>query len=263
MPYSTENGLKIYYDLCGNGPPMVLVHANPYDRRLWMYQIARFSQHFTVASVDIRGYGFSDKPETPFTLEDMADDVLGVCKREGITRAIFGGVSVGSGIALVIGLDHPEIADALVLVGGNSRGGGSIQKRIDGYTSDDLAGYRRAHMCELFAPTFPDTPLGRWTVNLFCENSDTLSGRSIAQIFRAREGCDMSGRLSGMTVPTLVINGEYDGSLKAGQATAAGIPGARHVVIPATGHACCIEDPGRFDEAMIGFIKDKGLWPQT
>ena len=262
MPYSTETGPKIYYEVAGQGPAMVLVHANPYDRRLWLYQIARLSQFYTVISLDIRGYGLSDKPETPFSLEDMAEDVIGVCRREGITHAIFAGVSVGSGIALVIGLDHPEMADGLILVGGNSRGGGGIQKRIDGYTSDDLAGFRRAHMCELFAPGFPETPQGRWTVNLFCENSPTLSGQSIAQIFRAREGCNMTARLPEIRTPTLVINGDYDGSMRAGKETAAGIPGAKHVVIPKTGHACCIEDPATFDAAMIGFLKENRLWPE-
>ena len=140
---------------------MVLVHANPYDRRLWMFQAARFSQFYTVVSIDIRGYGLSDKPTTPFTLEDMADDILGVCKTEGIEKAIFGGCSVGSGIALLIGLDHPEMTDAIILVGGSSRGGGKIQRRIDGFTSGDLAAYRRLHMIELFAPGFTETPQKR------------------------------------------------------------------------------------------------------
>jgi 3-oxoadipate enol-lactonase len=263
MPYSTENGLKIYYEVSGDGPALVFVHANPYDRRLFMYQVARFSQFFKVVNIDIRGYGFSDKPETPFTLWNMADDILGVCKSEGITRAIFCGCSVGSGIALLIGQEHAQMTQALVLVGGGSKGGGNIQKRIDGYTSNDLLGFRDAHMRDLFAPTFPQTPLGRWVLAMFNENSHTLSGASIAHIFRSREGCDMSGRLAEMKIPTLVINGEYDNSLTAGRETAAAIPGARHAVIPGTGHACCIEDPAAFDAPMIAFLKDNALWPKA
>lgn len=262
MPYSRENGLDIYYDISGEGAPLVLVHANPYDRRLWMYQTARFSQFFKVIAIDIRGYGLSDKPEMPFTLADMTADVLGVCKSEGLTRAIFGGCSVGSGIALLIGIEHPEMAQALILVGGASRGGGNIQKRINGYMSADLAGFRLAHMKELFAPSFPDTPHGRWVLDMFSENSLTLSGASIAHIFRSREGCDMSGRLGDIRCPTLVINGEYDTSLQPGRETAAGISGARHIVIPGTGHACCIEDPAAFDAPVIAFLKETNLWPQ-
>jgi pimeloyl-ACP methyl ester carboxylesterase len=227
-----------------------------------MYQTARFSQFFKVVTIDIRGYGLSDKPETPFTLADMTADVLGVCKSEGIDSAIFGGCSVGSGIALLIAIDHAEMAQALILVGGASKGGGNIQKRINGYTSDDLAGFRIAHMKELFAPSFSETPHGRWVLNMFSENSAMLSGDSIAHIFRSREGCDMSGRLTDIRCPTLVINGEYDTSLEPGREAAAGIPGARHVVIPGTGHACCIEDPAAFDAPVIAFLKDTNLWPR-
>ena len=53
----------------------------------------------------------------------MADDVLGVCRDEEVKEAILGGVSVGSGMALLLGLDHPEMFKALILVGGNSGAG--------------------------------------------------------------------------------------------------------------------------------------------
>lgn len=65
MPYSTSNGLKIWYEVNGDGPAMIFVHANPFDNTLWTYQIAHFSTWFRVISIDIRGYGRSDKPTTP------------------------------------------------------------------------------------------------------------------------------------------------------------------------------------------------------
>src|SRR4249920_3884676 len=131
MSHSTVNGLSIYYEVSGAGFPLVMVHANPFDHNLWMYQIAHFSTYFKVIALDIRGYGRSDKPATPFSLKNMADDVLGVCRDEGVTEAILGGVSVGSGIALLLGLEHPQIFKALILVGGNSGGAGSIDDRIE------------------------------------------------------------------------------------------------------------------------------------
>ncbi len=104
MPYSTANGIKIYYEVYGEGFPFVLVHANPFDHNLWLYQVNHFSTYFKIIAVDIRGYGRSDKPATNFTLEDMAEDVLSVCRDEGVKEAILGGVSVGSGIAVILGL---------------------------------------------------------------------------------------------------------------------------------------------------------------
>src|SRR5262245_35660550 len=105
MPFACNRDVRIYYEVYGDGPPMVLVHANPFDRRLFTYQIASLSPYFRLVALDIRGYGRSDKPAAKFTLGDMAEDVLAVCAQEKIERAVFMGVSVGSGIALLIGLD--------------------------------------------------------------------------------------------------------------------------------------------------------------
>lgn len=263
MPYSTTNSLKIYYEVSGEGFPFVMVHANPFDHNLWMYQIAHFSTYFKVIAIDIRGYGRSDKPSTPFTLKDMADDVLGVCRDESVTEAILGGVSVGSGMALLLGLDYPELFKALILVGGSSGPGGAIDKRIQGYTKVGIEKYHIQHLKELVAPDFPQTKLGKYLLNTYVERDPWLSGESIAQIFRARAGTDMTTRLESMKVPTLVINGEYDNSLKAGQRTASLIPGAMHRILPKTGHACCIEDPAGFDEFVIEFLRANRLLPSS
>jgi 3-oxoadipate enol-lactonase len=261
MAYSVANGVKIYYEVSGEGLPFVLVHANPFDHNLWMYQIAHFSTYFKVIAVDIRGYGRSDKPPSPFSLSDMADDVLGVMRDEQINEAVLGGVSVGSGIALLLGLDHPKLFKAVILVGGNSGGAASIDDRIHGYTKVGLAPYHIQHLKELVAPDFPQTKLGQYLLNTFAERDPWLSGDCIAQIFRARGGTDMAPRLGSMTLPTLVINGEYDNSLAAGKRTASLIAGAVHKILPKTGHACCIEDPAGFDATVIEFLKAKDLMP--
>ncbi len=263
MPYSTTNSLKIYYEVSGEGFPFVMVHANPFDHNLWMYQIAHFSTYFKVIAIDIRGYGRSDKPSTPFTLKDMADDVLGVCRDESVTEAILGGVSVGSGMALLLGLDYPELFKALILVGGSSGPGGAIDERIQGYTKVGIEKYHIQHLKELVAPDFPQTKLGKYLLNTYVERDPWLSGESIAQIFRARAGTDITTRLESMKVPTLVINGEYDNSLNAGQRTASLIPGAMHRILPKTGHACCIEDPAGFDGFVIEFLRANRLLPSS
>lgn len=259
MPYADSNGIRIYYETSGEGLPFVWVHANPFDHNLLMYQVAHFSTFYRVIALDIRGYGRSDKPTTPFTLRDMADDVLAVCRAEGVEEGIVGGVSVGSGIALLLGLDHPEMWRAAILVGGSSGGGGRIQERIEGYTSDART-YHGKHIRELVAPGFAETGLGAYLLNIFLERNRWLSGESIAQIFRARAGTDMTPRLADMKVPVLVINGEHDLSLEGGKKTARLTPGAVHRVLPGTGHACCIEDPAGFDEIVREFLAANGLW---
>jgi pimeloyl-ACP methyl ester carboxylesterase len=260
MPLSRRNGVDIWYEVKGDGPALVLVHANPFDHDLWMYQAAHFSTWFRVVGIDIRGYGRSSKVVTPYALRDMCDDVIAVMDDLGIARAICGGCSVGSGIAILLGLDHPDRFDALILVGGNSGSSDRYKARVDGYRHD-LADYHIKHLRDLVRPQFADSRLGRHLLNQFVEREPRLRGEAIAQVFMAGNHTDTTARLPTMRVPTLVINGEYDHSLPGGRRTAGLVPGAVHKVLPDTGHACCIEDPAGFDALVIDFLRLRGLMP--
>lgn len=261
MPYSTNKGVRIYYEVSGEGFPLILIHANPFDHNLWIYQISHFSTCFKVIALDLRGYGRSDKPTAELSLKDMADDVLCVCRHEGVQEAILLGASVGSAIALLLAIDHPEMVKAVILVGGSSKGGGRIQDRIRGYTETGVDKYRRQHMEALVGPQFKDSKIGRHLLKTFEKTNPWLSGESIAQIFRARAKADMTAHLARLKLPALVINGELDHSLPAGRQTAEMIPGAVHRILPGTGHACCIEDPAGFDSLVEAFLTEHGLMP--
>src|SRR5262245_18103861 len=137
----------------------------------------------------------------------MAEDVGVVMRDAGAERAILCGCSVGSGIAIMLGLEHPELSDAIVLVGGNTGASARYQGRIDGYRKS-LTDYHIKHLRELVAPAFADSRLGRHLLTMWVEREPRLSGEAIAQVFMAGNHTDTTGRLPTMTVPTLVINGE-------------------------------------------------------
>jgi len=256
MPFTVNHGVKIAYSVEGSGPALVFVHANPFDRRLFLYQVAQYAPRFRTIAIDIRGYGDSDKPESPFTLRDMADDIVAVVRAEKVDRAIFLGVSVGANIVLLIGLEHPQLVKALVMVGGGARMT-TGEKRIAGYLGD-AASYRGVHMRELVSPAFSESPLGAWLLGLFLSGELAISGASIAQIFRALMASDVRSRLHEIVVPTLLVNGELDGALPNSREAAAGIPGAQHVILPGSGHACNLEDPAAFDRTVTPFVLAHG-----
>jgi pimeloyl-ACP methyl ester carboxylesterase len=260
MPFSRSNGVDIWYEVAGDGPAMVLVHANPFDHDLWMYQSAHFSTWFKVVGVDIRGYGRSAKVTTPYSLKDMGDDVVGVMKDLKIDRAVLGGCSVGSSIALLLALDRPDLFSAVILVGGNASSSPRYPKRIEGYRGN-LAEYHPRHIRELVRPEFADSRLGKHLLAMFLERGPRLKGEAIAQVFMAGNHTDTTARLSTMKVPTLVINGEFDNSRPAGEKTASLTSGAVHKVLPGTGHACCLEDPAGFDALVIDFLTSRNLMP--
>ncbi len=260
MPYSRANGVDIWYEISGDGPALILIHANPFDHDLWLYQRAHFSTWFKVVGIDIRGYGRSAKITTPFTLKTICDDVIGIMDDLGIERAICMGCSVGSGTTILLGLDHPERFAALILVGGNSGTSDRYMKRVEGYRSD-LGSYHIQHMGELVEPAFAQSRLGRHLLNIFVEREPRLNGDAIAHVFIAGNSTDTTERVPQLKVPTLVINGEFDHSRAAGERTASLVPGAEHRILSGTGHACCIEDPAGFDALVLEFLAARGLLP--
>lgn len=259
MPWSRTNGLDIYYEVAGEGPPLVLLHANPFDHTMWLYQIAHYSRRYTVVAVDLRGYGRSAKPETAFTFEDMANDVLGVVRDLRYSSAGLIGASIGATLALAIALDHPDLVRALVLVGGEAGNPPVFAKLAANYADKPLAVQRREHVAMIADPGFAASALGRHLIETALENTPALSGKAIAQIFRARTAVDLRGRLGTVSAPTLVINGVSDVSLESGLYTAHRIPDAVHRVVPASGHLCCLENPAAFDALVLGFLDGQGL----
>jgi pimeloyl-ACP methyl ester carboxylesterase len=267
MPVSRANGLDIYYEKAGSGPPLVLIHALPFDHNLWLYQVQRYSAHFTTLAMDLRGWGRSAKPHTPFSLADMGNDILGVLKDEGVSGgAVVLGCSIGSKLALMLACDRPDIFSAAILVGGNSGPQAQFDHRIAAYREHQAKGtlkeYHLGHLRHGVTQAWADTAIGRYLLNGFVERDDALDADSIAQVFGALTVSDLTDRLPAYKSPTLIVNGEFDNALKGGTRTASLIAQAEHTIIPGTGHCCFLEDPGSFDVLVSDFLKRNRLWPQ-
>ena len=259
MPYSTINGVKSYYEVSGEGFPLVLMHANPFDRRMFLYQVAHFSTFMKVINIDLRAYGYSDKPATPVTMTELCEDVVAVCRQEGAKQAVFAGVSVGGVMGLQLGLDHPELFKALILVGCSSMPGDRYQSRIDGYMQQSVGQFHIQHLTDLVSKDFPQTRLGKYLLSMHTEMDSRLNAPAIAEIFNALQNRDLTARLPELKMPVLIMNGEFDNSLKRSKEMSTRIAGAEHRTISGAGHACCLEDPATFDAHVLDFLKKHGF----
>lgn len=268
MPVSRANNLEIYYETSGSGPALVLLHAMPFDHNLWLFQVSHLSSCFTTIAIDIRGWGRSAKPTSPFTLRDMGDDVMGVLADAGVKDgALVMGCSFGSKIALMLALDHPDIFDAAILVGGNSGLQNHLAPHIDAYRAHGAAGklqdYHRRHLRAGVTPQWADSAFGRYLIEGFVERGRGLDPESIARVFQAVMDCDLTSRLATMRVPLLIVNGEHDSAFAGGQRTASLVEGAERRIIPRVGHCCFLEDPDRFDALLKEFLVSNRLWPSA
>ena len=100
------NGLKISYEVAGNGPWLTLSHSLACDKHMWDEQMDALTKHYRVLRFDTRGHGASSAPQGAYTLEQLADDVHGLLTGLGISRTHWAGLSMGGMIGQTFALKY-------------------------------------------------------------------------------------------------------------------------------------------------------------
>ena len=132
MPTLDRDGVKIHYEVHGDGPPLILTHGYSSTSAMWREQIAPLSKRYRLILWDMRGHGQTDSPDDPSlyshdaTVAYMAA-LLDMARAE---RAIVGGLSLGGYVSLDFYLRYPERVRALLLFAGRLFLGGRFRFRL-------------------------------------------------------------------------------------------------------------------------------------
>ena len=113
--YAQANGLMMFYEARGSGPPLILLHGGTATSSMWRPQIPTLVQHFRVITPDGRGHGRTDNPTGELSYRLLADDVAGFIQDLGLIKPLICGYSDGGQIVLEIGMRYPGLAAALVV----------------------------------------------------------------------------------------------------------------------------------------------------
>lgn len=261
MPYVQVNGLRLHYLVQGFGPAMVLIHGLGSCAEDWsLLQAPTWSQRYRVLMPDLRGHGRSDKPPGPYTVHQMADDIAGLLEALGVSRAHVVGLSLGGAVAQALAVQHPERVRSLVLVNTfaylRPRGWAEWWRTLTsiGALLVNLALHARMEAEELF-PRPGQAGLRRVAYHRLCAN-DPAAYRA-AMI--AAAGYDGRRDLGRIRAPTLVVAGLEDTvvPLRAKEELVAGIPGARLVTVPRSGHATPTDQPVVFNRLVLEFLREQ------
>ena len=108
--YASVNGTRIAYERGGNGYPLLLLHGYPETRRMWRGVASALTSRFDVVSMDLRGYGDSDRPDDPsgYDKRSMGEDALALARSLGWDRFLLAGHDRGGRAARRLAADHPE-----------------------------------------------------------------------------------------------------------------------------------------------------------
>ena len=115
MPTVKANGIDIYYEQQGEGPPLVLIPYLAADQACYAFQVGEYAKHFTCFTVDLRGAGLSGKPEGSYTTSLLADDVAAFMQAVGLDSAHVAGLSLGAATGMWLAARHPARVRSLSL----------------------------------------------------------------------------------------------------------------------------------------------------
>jgi len=251
MPKIDRDGVAIYYEVHGSGPPLLLTHGFSSTSTMWQGQIDALARDHRLVLWDMRGHGRSDYPDDPKAYNETltVGDMAAILDAIGADRAIIGGLSLGGYMSLAFYRAHPERVRALLIIDTGP-----------GFKKDDPreAWNRRAHDT---ADRFEREGLD--VLKSASRERSTVSHRNASGLALAARGmltqrdAAVIELLPGIKVPSLIVVGADDTPfLAASDYMAAKIPGAQKIVIPAAGHAVNIDQPQAFVDAVLPFLKN-------
>ena len=267
MSKINTNGIQLYYEIHGDGQPLVLISGLGYTLWQWRRMAPLLADHFQVITFDNRGVGQSDKPVGPYSAQLLAADTAGLLDVLGVEKAVVMGHSMGGFIAQAMALGFPHKLDKLILCSTNFGGPRHVpttqeaMKILTDVTADAMTRFKNG-LAVSTAPGWAEKNpemVEEWTkwrlvnpIHPAAYQAQLAIGLSLYP-----EAAAFEGRLSNVKVPTLILASEHDkvvppenASLLAGR-----IADSKVVILPDAGHFFPIEVPEAASQAVIKFIK--------
>jgi 3-oxoadipate enol-lactonase len=253
---------RIAVDIAGSGPLVVLMHGIGGNRSNWRDQLPALSPHFQAVAWDARGYGESDDYEGALDFGDFSTDLVRLLDHFKAPAAHLVGLSMGGRIALDFCDRHPERVRTLTLCDTHLGFAHMPEEKRREFVrlrqEPLLAGKEPRDIAEGVARTLVSPRAIPGAYERLVASMCALHKASYLKSIAASVGYATVARLAAIRVPTHVIVGEDDRLTppSAAQELVRGINGARYTLIAAAGHLSNIEQPERFNAALLAFLHE-------
>jgi pimeloyl-ACP methyl ester carboxylesterase len=237
------NGIEMAYARRGAGKPLVLIHGFPFDHTAWNDVIPYLEGSFDLILPDLRGFGESGAPESPYTMSDMADDLAGLLDHLGIEKSAIAGHSMGGYAALAFAKKHPERVSALGLV--SSQAAADTPERKEGRykTARDVEDKGVEVVAEAMTPKFSASEKVQEVVRGMIMKQGRAGVSGALQAMAERE--DSTPVLASFDFPLVLIHGDADAliPLEKSQEIKSAAPAAELTILAGAGHMPMLEFP--------------------
>ena len=258
MAFLHNQGAKIYWDEQGSGDPILLIMGLGYPSYLWHRTRPTLKERYRTIALDNRGSGQSDTPAGPYSIALMASDAAAALDAAGVERAHVFGLSMGGMIAQEFALQYPARVRSLIL--GCTAPGGPNAVRAEKRVTEILMGiglgpeeHARAMRPYVYDSS---TPLERIEEDLAIRRQWFPKPDAYNAQLQGIFEWEAYSRLQKITAPTLVIHGETDQLVPAGngELIATRINGAKLVMLPRASHIFTTDQPEASRKAVMDFL---------
>lgn len=260
MPYTENEGTRIYWEERGEGEPLLLIMGLGSASDMWYRLLPHLSAHYRTILFDNRGVGRSDAHAGPYSIATMAEDAAAVMTAAGIERAHVLGFSMGGFIAQEFALHYPQRVGRLVLASTACGRPEGIRARPEVLIALEAKGVKtREEGFWLTAPFnyHPSTPRRLIEEDLEVTLRWPLKRASYqAQLDAIITWQGSHNRLKSLSVPTLVLHGDSDQLIPTQNAyiLAAVIPNASLALIPKAAHRFMTDNLEAASKAILSFL---------
>jgi len=249
--------LDLYYEVTGDGPPLLLIHGLGSSSRDWEKQIEPFAKDFQVIMLDLRGHGQSGKPPGPYNIRMFAEDTVALIRELNIAPLHVVGISMGGMVAFELAVNFPKLLRSMAVINSYP------EVRVETF-QDHLQIWRRYIILELLGmrgtglalskrlfPYPEQAELRELFVHRWAENDK----RAYRDSLRAIVNWDVEEQIGEIRCPVLVVASDQDYMpLEEKKAYATKIPNAKLVVIQDARHAVTVERPEQFNAVLREFL---------
>jgi 3-oxoadipate enol-lactonase len=255
--YLKLSDTRIYYEQCGSGTAVVLLHDGLLHSNTWDRVWLGLCQKYHVVRYDRRGYGRSDPAKTRYS---PVEDLFALLTHLDIHRAIIVGNSSGGALAIDFALAHPEMVEGLFLVGAVVQGMDTTsqfneraRRAMAPLAKGDLKGVAENWSKDQYIVAGPNVEARKFIYNSLVENSQDPTHSNDLEIPNAMPSVY---RLSEIHAPTSILVGEFDipDVHAEGGAIEVGIQSSQRDILNGAGHLIQLEAPAAFTERLSRFV---------
>jgi len=280
MAIAEVNRQRIYYEVHprspadagqgagGDGEPLLCVSGLTTDTMVWIPQIQAFSAAHRTVIFDNRDAGQSSMAEGEYEIADMARDALALADHLELDTFHLLGVSMGGAIAQEMAIQAPERARTLTLAVTFPAGGAYARRLAEVWSARVDQVSHEQHVDELMllnhSEGFYDHPeMVEFIRTAMLNNPHPQPPEAFARQLAASSRHDTRDRLGSLTMPTLVIGGEYDILVPVWKSkeVASLIPGSKLTILAGAPHGLSVERAEEFNAAVLDFMRETAATP--